>query len=166
MSFQKILVAIDDSKLCNSVFVQALELAQANRASLMLFNCLSNEAVAEALVPMSVEMGLYSEMANTVYEAQHLAIENQLEEGRSLLQKYCETATAAGITTEFNCQIGEPGHLLCEAAQSQGADLIVLGRRGRKGLTEALLGSVSNYVLHHAPCSVLVIQTTVESEGG
>ncbi len=39
-----------------------------------------------------------------------------------------------------------------------GADLIVLGRRGRTGLAEALLGSVSNYVLHHAPCSVLVVQ--------
>lgn len=33
-----------------------------------------------------------------------------------------------------------------------------MGRRGHKGLSEILLGSVSNYVVHHAPCSVLVLQ--------
>ncbi|NEO65320.1 MAG: universal stress protein, partial [Moorea sp. SIO4G2] len=36
--------------------------------------------------------------------------------------------------------------------------LIVLGRRGLGGLKEMVLGSVSNYVVHHAPCSVLVVQ--------
>ncbi len=39
-----------------------------------------------------------------------------------------------------------------------GADLIVVGRRGRSGLSELILGSASNYVLHHAPCSVLTLQ--------
>ncbi|RMG10302.1 MAG: universal stress protein, partial [Cyanobacteria bacterium J055] len=36
--------------------------------------------------------------------------------------------------------------------------LIIVGRRGRQGIEEAVLGSVSNYVVHHAPCSVLAIQ--------
>jgi phage terminase large subunit GpA-like protein len=33
----------------------------------------------------------------------------------------------------------------------------MVGHRGRTGLSEFLLGSVSNYVMHHAPCSVLVV---------
>ncbi|WP_442949349.1 universal stress protein [Nostoc sp.] len=41
---------------------------------------------------------------------------------------------------------------------SWGADLIVLGRRGLKGFAELLAGSVSNHVVHHSPCSVLVVQ--------
>jgi nucleotide-binding universal stress UspA family protein len=53
---------------------------------------------------------------------------------------------------------GDPGHSICESAQNWGADLIVLGRRGRTGFAEAFLGSVSNYVVHHASCSVFVIQ--------
>ena len=35
---------------------------------------------------------------------------------------------------------------------------MVIGRRGHKNISEMFLGSVSNYVMHHAPCSVLVVQ--------
>ncbi|MFM7578374.1 MAG: universal stress protein, partial [Microcystaceae cyanobacterium] len=38
-------------------------------------------------------------------------------------------------------------------------DVIVVGHRGRWGLSEILLGSVSNYVFHHAHCPVLVVPT-------
>ncbi|HIK43734.1 MAG TPA: universal stress protein, partial [Leptolyngbyaceae cyanobacterium M65_K2018_010] len=40
-----------------------------------------------------------------------------------------------------------------------GADLIVVGRRERGRIKAALLGSVSNYVVHHAPCSVLIVHS-------
>lgn len=52
--------------------------------------------------------------------------------------------------------------MICELARNWNADLIILGRRGRTGLSELLLGSVSNYVLHHAPCSVLTVQQPKE----
>ncbi|MEO0350033.1 MAG: universal stress protein, partial [Cyanobacteria bacterium P01_A01_bin.15] len=42
------------------------------------------------------------------------------------------------------------------------ADLIMMGRRGRSGFSELLLGSVSNYVMHHAPCSVLTVQGVLQ----
>ncbi len=51
---------------------------------------------------------------------------------------------------------GHPGHLL--AVASQHAALLVVGSRGRGTLTEALLGSVSQAVLHHARCPVAVIR--------
>jgi nucleotide-binding universal stress UspA family protein len=58
----------------------------------------------------------------------------------------------------LDCQLGEAGSLICKAAQNWGTDLIVIGRRGHRWLSEILLGSVSNYVVHHALCSVLVVQ--------
>ncbi|NJN32588.1 MAG: universal stress protein [Synechococcales cyanobacterium RM1_1_8] len=53
---------------------------------------------------------------------------------------------------------GRAGHLICHQAKTWEAELILLGRRGRSGLKELMLGSVSSYVMHRANCSVLVIQ--------
>ena len=42
---------------------------------------------------------------------------------------------------------------------SEGADLLVVGRRGRSMAAEVILGSTSAYCLHHAPCPVVVVST-------
>jgi nucleotide-binding universal stress UspA family protein len=164
MSFQKILVAIDNSPLCQLVFAQSLELARANRAKLMLLHCLSTELVGEPPVPLSIEMGVYPEAMSSAYQAQQAVAEQRILESQKMLTNYSETAYSQGVPTECDCKIGDAGEWLCQVAQNWGADLIVLGRRGRTGLTEAFLGSVSNHVLHHAPCSVLVIQPEAEGK--
>jgi nucleotide-binding universal stress UspA family protein len=92
------------------------------------------------------------------YQTQQILIDNQIDEAQALLKRYVEEARSHGVLAESDYQIGDAGHLLCDVAKDWGADLIVVGRRGRTGLAEAFLGSVSNYVVHHAPCSVLVIQ--------
>ncbi|MDQ2875091.1 MAG: universal stress protein [Actinomycetota bacterium] len=51
---------------------------------------------------------------------------------------------------------GPPPRVLLDAAA--GADLLVVGSRGHGGFTEALLGSVSQHCVHHAPCPVVVIR--------
>jgi len=53
---------------------------------------------------------------------------------------------------------GHPADVLVRAAR--GADMLVVGSRGHGGFTGALLGSVSHYCVHHAPCPVLVIRGT------
>ncbi|MGF1516635.1 MAG: universal stress protein, partial [Nodosilinea sp.] len=57
-----------------------------------------------------------------------------------------------------------PGRVICTLAKTWAADLIVVGSHRRKGLSELFLGSVSNYVMHHAPCSVLVVDAQTLSE--
>jgi nucleotide-binding universal stress UspA family protein len=51
---------------------------------------------------------------------------------------------------------GDPGPALCRLAADVGASALIVGSRGRGGLKRALLGSVSDYVVRHAPCSVIV----------
>ncbi|MGI0488158.1 universal stress protein [Pantanalinema rosaneae CENA516] len=74
-----------------------------------------------------------------------------------MLQALVDEAIANGVSTQFVQGVGSAGSLICEFARQVEADLIILGRHGYSSLNEFFLGSVSHYVLHHAPCSVLVI---------
>lgn len=162
MSFKKILVALDESVLSQSVFDHALEMAPQG-AHVMLVHCLT-KVVSEPVTGVAVELGLYPELIDNAYQAQRLNLERRIEQVRMMLAQYAQLAQAQGIPTEFDYKIGEPGVSLCQIAATWKADVIILGRRGRTGLAEALLGSVSNYVMHHAPCSVFVVQQVEETE--
>ncbi len=54
---------------------------------------------------------------------------------------------------------GHPGEEICQLASELSARAVVLGSRGRGGLTRLLLGSISDYVVRHAPCSVVVTKS-------
>jgi len=60
------------------------------------------------------------------------------------------------VMTEAPVGITNPGRRIVTAAEDCAADIIVIGARGLGGIGRLLLGSVSSYVVHHAPCSVLV----------
>jgi nucleotide-binding universal stress UspA family protein len=53
---------------------------------------------------------------------------------------------------------GEPGIAICREAGELGVDLVVVGASERGAIGRALLGSVSDYVVHHSPCPVLVVR--------
>lgn len=155
--FHKILVALDSSESSHRVFDGAIALAKITGSSLMLLHVLSSEEESSPNVSM---IGLqYSPIATDevihMYQRQWAEYENR---GLEMLRSYAEQAAADGIAAEFSQNSGSPGRTICELARTWEADLIVVGRRGHSGFNELLLGSVSNYVLHHAPCSVLTIQ--------
>jgi nucleotide-binding universal stress UspA family protein len=155
--FQKILVALDRTSLSEHVFEEALSLAKSMNGALMLLHVLSP---MEEGYPMPIYPGpdsLYpgNEEPLQLYAQQWRDFERI---GVETLQKLNGKALEAGIASEFSQNVGDPGRVICEIARSWEADLIIMGRRGHSGLSELILGSVSNYVLHHAPCSVLALQ--------
>ena len=60
---------------------------------------------------------------------------------------------------------GAPAQVIVDEAEKWGADLIVVGSHGYGFWQRALLGSVSNAVVHHAPCSVLVVRGNGAANG-
>ena len=63
-----------------------------------------------------------------------------------------------GVGVRVRVDYGHPAPTVLEVARSEGARLLVLGARGRGGVTGALLGSTSHAALHHAPCPVAVVR--------
>lgn len=81
-------------------------------------------------------------------------------EVQAQLQKLAAALTEEGInaTLEVRGDVGtRPAHAVVEVARSRGADLIVAGTRGRTAIGGLLVGSVTNRLLHIAPCPVLVV---------
>ena len=63
-----------------------------------------------------------------------------------------------GLELETHAREGDPAEVILRVANEQQADLIVVGSRGLTGIKRFLLGSVSNKVSHHAPCSVMIVR--------
>jgi nucleotide-binding universal stress UspA family protein len=152
--FHKILAAIDGSDTSHDVFKTALDIAKADRASLSLLHVLSFEEQNYLPMPTGLEYFQATDSDSLkIYREQWQSYETKSLE---ILKSLADRSAAAGIITEFHQVAGGPGRKICEFAQSSDVDLIVMGHRGISGLNELLVGSVSNYVLHHAPCSVLM----------
>lgn len=160
--FHKILVAIDNSAFAQQVFEEAVSLAKATNAHLMLLHVLSpmDEGYPAPPVFPSAD-SVYPALHTDNLERQRYQWERFEQQGLGLLRSQWEIATDAGVITEFTQHIGNPSQVICDVALTWKADLIVIGRRGFSGFKELLLGSVSNYVMHHAPCSVLTVQPPV-----
>ena len=55
-------------------------------------------------------------------------------------------------------ETGDAAAAICQVAERLGVDVIIVGSHGRTGLARLFLGSVSEHVVRHAPCPVLVIR--------
>ena len=167
--FNKILVTIDRSAANQAVFDQALSLAQATKAHLILLHVLSGEEPDSPIMSLYPTVGdhylhLDPNIGHLAHETYHRQWATFEAEGLDLLRSFAKKAIAAGVNTEFSQITGHPSSTICDFAQSCHADAIVIGRRGLSSLKEMFLGSVSNYVVHHAPCSVLLVRTPVEQQ--
>lgn len=157
--YKKILLAMDNSTISQQVFQSAISLGQQNNSTLMLLHVLTDE-----------EMGL-TEIATQHISAleYHTAMVEQVEaylkekelfrkKYLSLLESWIQEASDAGVPAEYTLKYGGPGRAICDLAKNWDADLIMMGRRGLSGFSEFFMGSISNYVVHHSPCSVFIVQ--------
>jgi len=153
MSYSRILVALDRSAQGETVLKQAIALAKPNQAQLLLFHTLIFDGRN-----LEAYSGIYGQNVMGISSSVEEHIQTQTQEIETWLQDCAQKAQAEGLAVEYDWRIGDPSSWIREMAKTWDADLVILGRRGRRGLAEVFLGSVSNHVVHYAPCSVLVVQ--------
>lgn len=74
------------------------------------------------------------------------------------LQLVAQDIQKSGVSVGTTVTTGDPSRAIVQAADEVGADLIVIGTHGRRGVQRLLLGSVAETVLRHAHCPVLAVR--------
>ncbi|MGC1308395.1 MAG: universal stress protein [Phormidesmis sp.] len=158
----KILVAIDESGSSEWAFDTALTMAKSLKARLLLVHVLdafsANGPKHPCVMVENFSMDVESS-AQKKFEQQWQQFENRYD---TLLKQKQAAAEAAGVTATYLQPKGLPGQKICEIAKTNNIDLIVVGNRDRTNRKELADGSVSNYLVHHAPCSVTVVHPKAE----
>jgi nucleotide-binding universal stress UspA family protein len=80
------------------------------------------------------------------------------EAGEHVLQPAEALLRAAGVPWEREIAVGDPGHVLAEMIERHGIGAVVMGARGLGAARSAIAGSVSHWLLVHAPVPVTVVK--------
>jgi nucleotide-binding universal stress UspA family protein len=138
-----ILLPVDGSELALDAVHHALRLVQAGlQANFVLANVQEPTHLYEVVLAPNAEL---------LEAASDEAGAHALTAGEALL-------TAAGARFEREIAHGDPGQTVLEIAERFGVDAIILGTRGAGSLRSALLGSVSQTVLHGATVPVTIVK--------
>ncbi|MFQ5938276.1 MAG: TSUP family transporter, partial [Acidiferrobacterales bacterium] len=144
--FERFLVASDNSEFSAGAVREAYRLAQKCGARLRVIS----------VVTGSVEHETLGEQLLT----------KEMDTARAHLDKIQAQAAAAGIACETQVIQGPNAHdqIVSQAEHSQ-ADMVIIGRRGRRGLARIMVGDATVKVIGHARCSVLVVPRAAELQG-
>ncbi len=140
---KQILVPVDGSPSAGRAAHFAAELASATGAALTLMHAYD--------APAAAQMGLEALSREEIQRVTESVAKGSFDAARAAVG-----TTTATISTHV--AIGYPALEITEHAKKIGADLVVMGTRGRSELAEVLLGSVSERVLRTAPCPVTVVR--------
>lgn len=138
-SYNRILVAVDGSEYAEHTFRKGVELAKRNQAELHIIHVFDFR----------------------YYPSDYSALMKRAEDdGNRMLNRYKEEAEQhEGIkTVETILKKGSPKVLVGKTAEEIEADLILVGASGLYAVEQILLGSVTESIIRHAKCDVLVVR--------
>jgi nucleotide-binding universal stress UspA family protein len=163
MTFKKILVGLDQSFKDSAVFARALEQAKPHFSSMMLVHTLKGDQRPN---PMPAAEGNHDarDMSAMLSRMHQQRLDNEKQKAQEWLQMYFQQGISKGIPTQVDYRVISPALWLCELAQRWGADLIVIGHRDNHGIRSVGSDSVSQYVLQHSPCSVMIVHSLSQLE--
>lgn len=145
----KILLPVDGSTAALDAVRFAIRLAREG----LPIECV----IANVQEPATLYEMVVAHDAEVLHEVSDAAGAHAIEPAAALLR-------AAGIECQSEVASGDPGNTLVDMAESFGCEMIVMSARGRGALRQALLGSVSQSVLHSSPVPVLLVKPPPDPE--
>ncbi len=130
---QRLLVGTDTSAAADLAVEAAAELARAQQAELVVLYVKPSLDAREVFDP------------------------GKLPDPEAYLERMASRFPDVKVRTR--AEAGDPAETICEVAEEEGVDTIVVGNRGTRGRRRWFLGSVPNAVVQHAPCSVFIVDT-------
>lgn len=143
MRIQRIILSTDCSEFSSGAEREAINIAKRFNAELFILSVIETNPEFTALAP-----GI---------------LEKVEEKTRTYLEELRRRAEKEGIRSEIVIHEGEEPHkFIIDEASKRGANLIAMGRRGRKGLMRLMMGSQTARTIGHSPVSVLVVPRKAE----
>lgn len=144
-----VMVAVDGSESCREAVQQGSALAVELGARLHLLH----------VAPLSLTDLLQPAALPGAENLLLKQVEQRLQqEGRRILNECRQEVDQPNLDVTTELLLGHPGSGICEVAEAQHVDIVVVGSRGRSTLRSLLLGSVSRFVLDHCSQPVLLVK--------
>lgn len=140
--YRKILVGYDGSENAKRALRKAIELTKRSKGELTILVAADTVSFA-----MGSRGQYYAPVRN-----------DMVQHAKNLLAEASDTAKQAGVKVHGSVEEGRPVDMILAKAMDSKADLIVVGRRGIRGIERFLMGSVSSSVVNHSKCDVLVVK--------
>jgi nucleotide-binding universal stress UspA family protein len=153
----KVLVATEGSKFSNAAIDKCCAILSPLTEADLRIVAASEPAVVPA-EPFALSADYIREIDEDLRRRAEEVVSNAEQEIRKRLPEI-----GSRLTTTVSS--GAPAQVIVHEAENWGADLIVVGSHGYGFWQRALLGSVSDAVVHHAPCSVLVVRGNEATNG-
>lgn len=150
----KILFATDGAKQSDAAIEMLKRFALAEGDEIRIVS------VIDMAVPMAID--IYGGYLPDTTELEKTAKENASKILQDTADKFKTHFTDKNLVVSTDVLFGSPDSRIVETAEEMHPDLIVVGSHGYSRWERLLLGSVSDSVVHHAPCSVLVVRTPAE----
>ena len=157
--YQRILVALGDEKAVDQkILSEAIAIAQSSKGILNLLHVLFPPSSGFPDPVYLTADGMHSTVSTESFQLYLNQWQTLQKNNQKMLDEQSNQLLQQGLTAEWTQAIGDPAKQICKIAKDWQADLILMGRHNRSGIEELLIGSVSNYVMHHAKCSVIAVQ--------
>jgi nucleotide-binding universal stress UspA family protein len=138
----KILVPVNDSQAAERTIEAIIANKERFPVTLTLLHVVDVNKLAYRMIP-DFQVEMVQEKAMAV--------------GETVLGRIKEKFNLAGISTITRLEAGAPREVISRIANEEEFTLLVIGRRGMGEIRDVLFGSVSNHVLHHVNCPVLLV---------